>query len=366
MNFLINTFTGWEEPPRSRHQLAYALSKDNVVYFLCRNRIGLPKITIAKESEHIILVTPYFPLNYRIRYRTPLLNEIYQNWLFKRISSILNNDEADLKVINFDHTATQIYKYFKSSVYYCVDEWVNVRKAKAFFILPYIYLAEKKVIKKAKFCVGVSPYLRNKLYRFNKNSHLIFLAAPEIDKKFLKIGYKKDKKGNINIHYVGFMDKQRFLLIDWIINMAKKRQNWKIKLIGPMRKSLKNIFKLYSNIEIVGGRKYEDLYEIISDADVFIIPYKFNKEILEYASMPNKVWLYLAFGKPIVSSLIPNAIIDRPFIYQSKKFEEFLENIELAYQEDCEEYMNRRIKFANQNTWIKRAEELINLLNKHN
>ena len=79
MKYLINTITSWQEPPRARHQVAQALAKNNEVIFVARNEIGMPKLEIYRTNEYLTVITPYYPIDYRIRFRLPLFNEIYQN-----------------------------------------------------------------------------------------------------------------------------------------------------------------------------------------------------------------------------------------------------------------------------------------------
>ena len=78
--------------------------------------------------------------------------------------------------------------------------------------------------------------------------------------------------------------------------------------------------------------------------------------------MPNKFWLYLSFGKPIVTCQIIN-LADLPdkFVYQSKNEKEFMANIDKALSEDSAEMFKKRIQFIRQNTWDNRVDELLAL-----
>jgi hypothetical protein len=90
--FLVNTITDWNEPPRARHQLAEALSQDHQVTFVSANRFGfIPAIKTVSVSENLTVIIPHFPVDSRVRYRIPLINKIYQNWLFKRIGKEYND-----------------------------------------------------------------------------------------------------------------------------------------------------------------------------------------------------------------------------------------------------------------------------------
>ena len=122
--FLLITKTYWEEPPRVRHQVAQALAKNHKVIFVAANKFGLPKINTQKISDNYTVIQPYFPLNMKIRYRLPIINEIYQWWLFSK----LKRQGQESIVINFDYTANLLYKYFKKYIYYCHDNFVAISK----------------------------------------------------------------------------------------------------------------------------------------------------------------------------------------------------------------------------------------------
>ena len=135
ITYLINTVTPWNEPPRARHQLATALAKDNRVVFVARNQLGWPKVRTSELKTNLALVVPYFPVDYRLRWRLPIINEGYQNWLYTRLVNQYGDKET--RVINFDNTATRLFKYFKNVIYYCNDEFTLKINAKSNLVSSY-------------------------------------------------------------------------------------------------------------------------------------------------------------------------------------------------------------------------------------
>ena len=355
MKYLINTITYWNEPPRARHQVAEALAKNNEVIFIARNEFGKPKINTFSVNDNLTVITPYFPIDYRIRYRLPIINEIYQNWLFKKLS----NKYQNVRVINFDHTATQIYKYFKNVIYYCNDNYFAYDRAKSHFVMIYHYLTEKVVAKKALFCVGVSKYLKNKLLKLNPNSFLIYLGAPGIYyQKYDKIIISNCKEYKIDICYVGTFAR---INVKWIKYLLDFNKNWILTMIGPFSKNIEDKFNYYNNINFTGVKKYDKLYNYLAKTDICIAPYMTGKNINNVVSIPNKFWLYLACGKPVVTCNIPNLKINNKFVYQSQCAEDFVNNIKLSISENTEKLIKQRIEFARKNTWINRIEELLGI-----
>ena len=80
---------------------------------------------------------------------------------------------------------------------------------------------------------------------------------------------------------------------------------------------------------------------------------------------PNKFFQYLAVGKPVVISDMPN-FIDMPYgvICRAKTAEGFVKKIRQAYEEDSNELINMRLKIAQENTWNKRGDMLYVIIQK--
>jgi len=112
MKFLIFTLTSWDEAPRARHQVTRELLKlGHEVYFVEKNSTGFPRISFKQEENLTLVKTRFFP-GYRIRFRMPIINGLYQFWLFKRLKSRL----GDLFVISFDFTTHKLTRFFSDTV----------------------------------------------------------------------------------------------------------------------------------------------------------------------------------------------------------------------------------------------------------
>lgn len=355
MNFIFNTHTKWDEPPRARHQLAKALSKKHRVIFIAANKIGKPKIKYNIKDKNLELIQPFFPLSYKIIKRLPILNELYQNWLFHSI-----NYKDNLIVINFAVNASQIFKYFNKVIYYCNDNFLDKNRAGNFFVSLYFRFTQKNVAKKSNFCVGVSKYIVKQLKNINPKSYQILTAA---DKKSIDCFYKPKNKRNdkIIVTYVGWIQK---INVEWIIELAKNK-NYLINLIGPYKNKVRKNLSQHDNIVLVGPMVGDKLQEYLHNCDVTIAPYIAGKDTEEVYTMPNKFWLYIASGKPIVTCQIKNLLkLPEKFVYQSKDKYEFAKKINLAYQENSPELVKERERFIRQNTWEDRAKEIIKLIEK--
>ena len=354
MKFIFNTNTRWDEPPRARHQLAKALSRKHRVIFIAANKIGKPEIKYNNTNKNLELIQPFFPVSYKIIIRLPILNEFYQNWLFSLIKC--NNNFI---VINFVVSATQIFKYFNKVIYYCNDNFIDILRARNYLISLYWKYTEKVVAKRSCCCIAVSDYLVEKLKKYNINTYRVLTGVSINQIESVCDLNREPMNIQKNIMFVGWLKKMD---INWIIELAKN-SNYNIYLVGPSKdisiKSLKN----FPNIILTGPLHGEELHQLMMKADVFIAPYKYGKDTEVVYTMPNKFWLYIAGGKPIVTCRIKNLLkLPHGFVYQANNKSDFVKKVYQAYKEDSPELIKQRMKFINKNTWDKRVESLIKII----
>lgn len=357
MKYLVNTITtSWNEPPRARHQVALSLArKGEAVVFVARNEKGRPKIELSDVKSNLTLITPYYPVDYRIRYRLPLLNESYQHWLFKRLSKLVGN-EKNIRVINFDFSATQIFKYFSNVIYYCSDDpLMHVTPDR--FMTPYFNICEKIIMRKASFIVVVSNYLMKS--KKSNETHLIYLGADGYC--FSNVPNTKSQK--IVLNFLGNIDDSR-LQIDWVRAIAEEFPLWQIDLVGPVSKNVHSGLSCIKNVKFQGIKQGYELVDMISKCSVGIIPFRNNRR-MRTCSANNKYWQYLAMGKPVVYRNLPY-LLDVPehLMYRVDNYSEFKQKILKAIESDNSNFVNKRIEFARENTWDKRIEQLLSLYDK--
>jgi hypothetical protein len=356
--FLLNTITSWEEPPRARHQLAFALALNHNVIFVTRNKTGLPKIRVYHPQKNITVIEPVFPVNYKFRYRIPIINEIYQLWLFKWISKNISFDHF----LNFDFTARYIFNYFKDIVYYCNDDYIGNSKYPIWVINKYHQMCENFVIKRAIFCIATSHFLYDKLKSFNHNTFLIPLGGPDLkDNKITPERVFRSETVIVNLIYFNTNH------LDYkLINDLLGKKNVRVVCIGPRDKEFESKIHKKDNISFKGVLKGIDLYQEINKADIGIAPYDIQK--VNKGGTPNKLWHYFAVGKPVVISNLPNlAFIKFPdkFVYVYNSSADFYNMIQKAYAENNDSLIEQRVKFAAANSWDKRTEELLSIANNY-
>jgi hypothetical protein len=315
-----------------------------------RSRIGLPKVVVTQVEKTVFTITPYYPIDYRIRYRTPRLNEQYHNWLLNKIEKLNLAFEI---VLTFDHTSHLINKVFQNVIYYCGDDFIGNAK----FSLPWINAFHKRIEQRlaggAKLVIVTSEYLYARHIRFNKNTHIVPLGAPVIDQPFT---YKKGTNDKPVLGIVAFLNRR--MPLDLFDGLLKK---FKILFIGPATAEITARFAGNENAVFTGIKKGAELYQCLEEVDVCIAPYaeqKINKGVT-----PNKLWLYLALGKPCVVTAIPNIRnwnFEAGLVYKCSNAA-FAETCGKAFVENSEALALKRVALAKENSWDNRVRQILEL-----
>ncbi|MBN1415987.1 MAG: glycosyltransferase [Bacteroidales bacterium] len=358
MRFIINTLTHWEEPPRARHQVTFALAKKFKVAYVAANNKGFPRIDITDQNENIVLIQPYFPLDVRIRYRIPLFNEIYQLWLFAWLKKKYN----DIEIINFDFSAYLIHRYFRRVYYYCNDNFAAIsRKINVWPIYIYHSFCERRLTERAAFCVGTSPIIAANLRKINIRSYEIPLGGPNIEEYHLKPAEKKINTKRIHIGLVGFISIAN--LSYQLINTILSKIDCTVTLIGPVDREFYDRIMDKERVDLKGVLKDKELLSEVNKFDVTVAPYLDNK--IAEGGMPNKLFVYLSMGKPVVVTellCLTQMNLPEKFIYLVKNNDDFPDIIRKAHDENNSALIQLRVEYAEMNTWDKRIEKFCELL----
>ena len=345
--FIINTLTAWDEPPRARHQFTFALAGKHKVVFVERSKTGKRKIETSEIQENITLFTPFYPVNYRLRYRIPLLNELYQNWLFKN----LRKTYGDNIIVNFDFSAYRIFLYFKQVIYYCNDEFKGNSKYRNYVIEAYKIYCERQIIRRSIFCIATSRYLKTKLSLYNLRTYEIPLGVSEVGKDVSFRG--KQDNPVIVVCLLGVINERQISVS--LINSLLKDDSLHLILIGSIEDGFLRQIDTCKRMTLRDVLRGKELTDALSQVDVGLALY--NVERINPGATPNKLWQYLSVGIPVVISEMPNldpADFPASSVYILKEDRKLKELIFKAYHENSEQLFKDRIEFARNNTWDKR------------
>lgn len=296
---------------------------------------------------------------------TVYLNKILLPLLVKRKIKKLKSEKLILWIYHpryFD-----VIGKFKEEliVYDCMDDFTSLfspyedrnRNAKD----------ERELLRRADI-VFAGGYTIADLKRNSREDIYVFPSAVEIDhfKKALSDSIKipddiKDIRHPI-LGYWGAIDER----IDHRLleSLAHRHPDWSIVLLGPVVRhkigdlpyldNLKNVFWL-------GPKDYSLLPNYAKAFDICLNPFVLTREGKHLS--PTKTLEYLATGKPMISTPIPDVVrFYNGIVNIADGVEEFEMAVKRCMEEDNESLKQKRIDFTKNKTWentVKKMEELI-------
>jgi len=150
---------------------------------------------------------------------------------------------------------------------------------------------------------------------------------------------------------------------DLIKNLAEKRPGYSFVFVGPIQANISSLEAL-KNIYFLGQQEHDKLPSFIKNFNACVIPYL----ITDYTKnvYPTKLNEYLAMGKPVVSTCLPEIInfnkINDNIVYIGESDEEFIGLVDKVINGSNIEVVQKRIEVAKKNSWNNRISEMSNLI----
>lgn len=236
-------------------------------------------------------------------------------------------------------------------VYECVDdhsEYPWNLKCK-----PKIIALENKLIRKADLLSVSSPYLLEKKKKDNPNHILtpngvnfeLFNSATSSN---TAIPPEIASLNHPVILYTGAI--MEWFDYELLKRIAEHDKSWNIVLIGPQHNSDPSL-KSYRNIHALGVKKQSELPGYLKHVDVGIIPFLIN-DLIKGVN-PLKLYEYLAAGKPVVSTALPDVV---PFekqniVHIGRSHQEFIAHVDYLLNKNDEAIVRERVAIAKQFSW---------------
>ncbi|TKF02067.1 glycosyltransferase [Vibrio kanaloae] len=144
--------------------------------------------------------------------------------------------------------------------------------------------------------------------------------------------------------------------VDLLIKCAKKYPEYEFVLIGGVTCDISNAEKV-DNINFIGEVDYDKLTGYLKSFDVCLIPFKLIE--LTLCTNPVKVYEYLAAGKPVVCTAMPEVKIIDDMVHVAHDHDTFIDCIETAMQETSLSVLaESRKQWALTHDWAGRAQSI--------
>ncbi len=209
---------------------------------------------------------------------------------------------------------------------------------------------EPSLLKQADLVVASAKLLVEDAQSYNRN--VVHIANGADVEHFMHPGFANPIK-ELGIRYpvIGYFGAlNNWFDFELVIQTAKVHRDWNFVIIGSGTANQQGLRNL-PNIHLLGEIPYQTLPGYVAGFNVCIIP--FRSLPVTAATDPVKLYEYLAAGKPVVASGLPE-LQNLPVVSLVRNPEEFASGIAHALAEDKPALKKLRTSFALENSWEKR------------
>jgi glycosyltransferase involved in cell wall biosynthesis len=222
---------------------------------------------------------------------------------------------------------------------------------------------EPELFAKSDLVVANSTYLANLAIKYNPHCYYVGQGCETEAFNIQNVFHTPFDISGIKsplIGYIGALFNIR-LNLALIEEIAEKRPDWNIVLIGPEDKSFQeSVLHQYNNVHFLGLKEPSELPSYLAQFDIAINPQIVNDVTI--GNYPRKIDEYLAMGKPVVATETKAMNIFADHVYFANTSEEYIQQIEHALIENSPEKEKDRISFARSHTWENSVEEIYNAM----
>jgi len=313
---------------------------------------------VRQVDENIYVYTPPVFLPFGNKYAG--INNINQKMLamgLKRVMAKLGFDEEFI-LWTYLHTSADLIDRIKPGfvVYDCADEHAAFT---GFINRETVEELEGRLLKRAETVFATATELYNRKKPFADDIHLVPNGA---DVEHFKQALAEDfpvaeELRGLPKPIIGFYGG----ISDWIDlesveAVARKHPQWSVVMVGPVDTDVSHL-KKYSNLHFLGKKDYGRLPTYLKGFDVCLVPFKIND--LTVNVNPVKLYEYLAAGKPVVSSPLPEVVQFSEVVRIGAAPEEFVAGVEAALADTGAEAIARRVAVAEENSWMARCTAMV-------
>jgi len=244
-------------------------------------------------------------------------------------------------------------------VYDCMDELANFR-----FAPRDIAERERLLLQRADVVFTGGYRLFESKSRYHDNTHF-FGCGVDVDHYSRARSPKTRLPAEVAgldrpvFGYFGVIDER----IDYelIARLADGCPQGAVVMVGPVVKVDPDSLPSRPNIFWLGQRSYDDLPALVKSFDVCLMPFALN-ESTQYIN-PTKTLEYMAAGKPIVSTAVPDVVRQfTPIVAVAHSIDEFIEAAHNASESPDRARIDRGIALAEASSWDRTVASMRRLV----
>jgi glycosyltransferase involved in cell wall biosynthesis len=374
-NILCLSTTDWDEIWGSRQQIMWRLAAQGCrVLFverqvgpehllrdptlLARKRLAWKNPALRNIEENLWLYQP--PLMFPGRYYSIKANIIGQRLLARKLKGVIRQLNLTNPILWLypPHSAPLLYQFDeKLTVYHCIERFIGNQTGRKRRVME---IQETDLLHQVDLVFAHSEGLRQIYTPLTRQPVVLLPSAADV----------AHFQSTLEVHPdVAAIPHPRLGLsgsIDGRINMklleaiAQAHSDWHILLVGPVRPGRINIEYTLTmpNVHYLGARPFTELPILLNGMDILLIPYVHN-ELTDYIS-PIKLYEYLAVGKPIISTNLPEIKPLVQWVSIAESPMQWISAIEKVLIEDTPQIVAARRQAAWEHTWDAR----VNIINE--
>ena len=144
--------------------------------------------------------------------------------------------------------------------------------------------------------------------------------------------------------------------LDLVLAVAQARPQYSFVLIGQVFNRDTTSLQALPNVFLLGNQRYLDIPSFLFHFDACLIPFLLNQ--VTKATDPVKLYEYFSLGKPVVATDMAELQQCAGLIYIGRGADDFARKLDRALTEQDATLRDRRIAFAQNNTWTARVDQI--------
>ncbi len=234
------------------------------------------------------------------------------------------------------------------AVYDCMDELANFR-----FAPPDLAERERVLLRRARLVFTGGPQIHEAKSRLHADVHCFGCGvdvehyARARDPATIVPSEIATLPGPV-LGYFGVIDER----IDYALleRLSSAFPEGSIAMVGPFAKVDPAALPKAANLHWLGQRAYADLPALVKGFDVCLMPFALN-DATRFIN-PTKTLEYMAAGRPIVSTAVPDVLRQFvPIVEVAVDHDGFVDAVARAWRTPCVELVERGIERAQRATW---------------
>lgn len=326
------------------------------------------KPKLRQINENLYLYRPFSLVCYYLCFRFPFLTSL-NRWI------VAHSLKPIVKGLNMKDLVVMINHPMMEYVIGTLDEKILCYEVFDEYADEYglspgmrrkLQAVEQRILRKAAIVFTSSRLQMENRKAFNDN---VYFMPHAVDVEFFAQAFSPETQvpwdvATIPRPRLGFIGNMAQVDVKLLVWLMDRHPEWSLFIIGKRDVEPDGVPDLLTrtNVYYLGFKDYSALPAYLKGLDVGLIPYALDTRTRTV--YPNKLNQYLAAGKPVVSTALPELEGLRETIRWATTYEEFEAQVILSLR-NLDVDVDRRLRVAQDNSIANRMREKVQILRDH-